>query len=90
MFIYLILRKQGDEAKLKTPSGEIKMAKVEDVYAVIDQDGNYGIFHNEDGWAVTRLEGCWPLDSDLSGLYEHPEGIRLDEEQVEKLGIRKY
>jgi len=58
-----------------------------EIFARPNEDGSYSILHVEDGQAVTRLDGCWPLDSNLSGSYEHPEGIRLDAEQVQSLGI---
>ena len=58
-----------------------------EIFARINEDGNYDILHAEDGERVTYLDNCWPLDSSLSGSYEHPEGIRLDLEQVESLGI---
>lgn len=47
----------------------------------------YAILYITDGYPVTRLPGCWPLHSELSGYYEHPEGILLDAEQVERLAI---
>ena len=47
----------------------------------------YAILTVDDGLAVTGLPGCWPDGSDLSGSYEHPEGIILDREQVKRLGI---
>lgn len=57
-----------------------------EIFARENADGNFDIFH-EDGVAVTSLDGCWPLNSSLSGSYQHPEGIVLDREQVESLGI---
>jgi hypothetical protein len=57
------------------------------IYAKQNENGNYDILDSEDGCPITRLENCWPLDSELSGLYEHPAGIKLDLEQVEKLNI---
>lgn len=58
-----------------------------EIFARLNEDGSYSVLHVEDGQAVSRLDGCWPLDSDLAGSYEHPEGIRLDAEQVRTLGI---
>jgi hypothetical protein len=47
----------------------------------------FHITYVEDGTAVTRLSGCWPLGSDLGGGYEHAAGIYLDVDQVRTLDI---
>lgn len=45
----------------------------------------------DSGEVVTALEKnmplAWPVDSDLSAHYEHPEGIILSKEDAESLGI---
>ena len=57
------------------------------IFARRDEFGAYSIHEVTTGKPVTRLPGSWPLDSDLGGAYEHPEGIRLDLAQVERLSI---
>jgi hypothetical protein len=59
----------------------------EKVFGRMNEDGNVDLLHVEDGEAVTRYEGCWPLNSELSGAYEHPAGIELSVEDAEELGI---
>ena len=48
------------------------------------------ILHVEDGAPVTRIPGAhttYPVGSNLSCEWEHPEGIVLTEEDTKKLGI---
>jgi hypothetical protein len=53
----------------------------------IDDDGN-AIILEDDGSIVTRIDAnVYPVGSDLSARYEHPEGIVLTVEDAEKLGI---
>jgi hypothetical protein len=53
----------------------------------INDDGNAIILH-ENGEMVTRIDAnVYPVGSDLSARYEHPEGIVLTVEDAEKLGI---
>jgi hypothetical protein len=59
----------------------------EKVFGRKNADGNIDLLHWETGEAVTRYPGCWPLDSELSGAYEHPAGIKLSVEDAEELGI---
>ena len=55
----------------------------------INDDGNAIILH-ESGEMVTRIDAnVYPVGSDLSARYEHPEGIVLTVEDAEKLGIEK-
>jgi hypothetical protein len=59
----------------------------EKVFGRINEEGSVDLLHYETGEAVTRYEGCWPLNSELSGAYEHPAGIELSVEDAEELGI---
>jgi hypothetical protein len=59
----------------------------EKIFGRINASGNVVLLHWETGEAVTRYEGCWPLNSDLGGSYEHPEGIELSREDAENLEI---
>jgi hypothetical protein len=53
----------------------------------INSDSNAVIFEN-DGSAATRIDAnVYPVGSDLSARYEHPEGIVLTVADAEKLGI---
>lgn len=55
----------------------------------INDDGNAIILH-ESGEMVTRIDAnVYPVGSDLSARYEHPEGIVLTVEDAERLGIEK-
>ena len=50
-------------------------------------DGNYDILH-EDGSAATIIDAnAYPVGSDLSTRYEHPEGIVLDLDGITACGI---
>jgi len=56
-----------------------------------EKNGNYGILDDE-GYPVTRIErkqgqAIYPVGSNLSTNYEHPEGIILSLKDVQKLGI---
>ncbi len=53
----------------------------------INSDSNAVIFEN-DGSVVTRIDAnVYPVGSNYSARYEHPEGIVLTVEDAEKLGI---
>jgi len=55
----------------------------------LDEDGNAVIFEN-DGAIATRIDAnVYPVGSDLSARYEHPEGIILTVEDAQKLGIEE-
>jgi hypothetical protein len=58
-----------------------------EIFGRINSEGNVDLLHSETGEAVTRHEGCWPLNSNLSGAYEHPEGIELSKEDAQTLNI---
>lgn len=53
------------------------------------ENGTIGLFH-DGGEVVTRLGKpwpvVWPVNSDVSAYYEHPDGIFLDESGFAKLG----
>lgn len=67
------------------------MENINDVFARKNEQGNYDLLYL-DGTAVTRISDAikpvvWPVDCDLSGYYDHPEGIVLTLEDVKKLGV---
>lgn len=58
------------------------------LFARKTDDGNYLIAYVADGAPVTKLDiNIYPVESNMSAKYEHPEGIILTEEDVKKLGI---
>jgi hypothetical protein len=60
----------------------------------IDENGNASLFEN-DGNATTRIENLpaykmvYPVGSDLSVAYEHPEGVVLTIEDAKKIGLKE-
>ena len=59
-----------------------------EMFGRIDKNGNVAVLWKEDGEPVTRMDAnVYPVDSDLSVRYEHPEGIVLSVEDAEKIGI---
>lgn len=54
----------------------------------VNVEGNAHIF-NEDGSSATKLPfwGIYPIGSNLSVQYEHPQGIDLTLEEVLRLNI---
>lgn len=53
-----------------------------------NDDGNAVIMWAEDGSAVTRIDAdVYPVGSELSARYEHPEGIVLSINDAERIGI---
>lgn len=50
-------------------------------------EGHVRLFHS-DGEVVTQLNATvWPVGSDLSARYEHPEGIVLTRDDARKIGV---
>jgi len=61
--------------------------KKQEMFARKNENGNYAILDNE-GYAITKLDAnVYPVGSNLSARYEHPEGIELTEADVKKLNI---
>jgi hypothetical protein len=53
----------------------------------INDDGN-AIILEDDGSIVTRIDAnVYPVGSNCSARYEHPEGITLTIEDAQRLGI---
>jgi hypothetical protein len=62
--------------------------KYGEFFGALTEDGNVAVLHVEDGLAANRLDASvWPVGSQLSARYDHPEGIVLTREDAEKLGI---
>ncbi|EMH9024378.1 hypothetical protein ACXITB_04275 [Proteus mirabilis] len=56
-----------------------------------NENGNIDVLYVDDGYPVTKLDDSFPIvypvDSNLSAYYEHPEGITLTEEDAQKIGL---
>ena len=60
----------------------------DNIYGVENEEKNIVLLYADSGEAVTRLnENVYPVGSDFSTRYEHPEGIVLEREDAEKIGI---
>lgn len=57
------------------------------IFYRLDTNGHAHILHEDDGSPVTRLPGTNPINSDLDGAYEHPEGVVLTEADAIALGL---
>ena len=63
------------------------MTQINEIFGRINENGNVDLLCTETGETVTRFAGCWPLSSNMSGEYEHSEGIELSREDAENLDI---
>lgn len=60
----------------------------DEIFGRINDNGNVALFYAEEGEAVTELdESVYPVGSNQSARYEHPEGIVLEIDDARKLGI---
>ena len=58
------------------------------IFGRLDENGNVMVLNAEDGSVVTRIDAnVYPVDSELSARYEHPEGIVLTARDAELIGI---
>ena len=89
--IGLKIRENDDSALVtvieKTSPAVFEIPNEPEIFGRINGNGNVDLLHWESGEAVTRYAECWPLNSDLSGSYEHAEGIELSREAAESLEI---
>jgi hypothetical protein len=57
------------------------------LFGRVTEDGHVAVF-NEDGSVATRIDArVWPLGSDLSGAYEHPQGITISRAEADKINL---
>jgi hypothetical protein len=55
-----------------------------------NDEGNAVVLNVVDGSAVTRIDAnVYPVGSELSARYEHPEGIVLTVADAKKIGIEE-
>lgn len=52
-------------------------------------DGNIDVLYVEDGYPVTRLDidDVYPVGSTASAKYEHADGIIIDRETADRIGL---
>ncbi|ELQ4186790.1 hypothetical protein QSO38_004404 [Escherichia coli] len=64
-------------------------ASISEVFGRINKNGNVDILFIEDGSPVTRLDvdNVYPVGSEVSTRYDHPEGIELTLSDAERIGI---
>lgn len=64
---------------------------INSIFGRVNSSGNVDVLYADDGYAVTRFDNTiatvYPVDSDFSAAYEHPEGITLTQEDAEKIGL---
>jgi hypothetical protein len=59
------------------------------IFGQLTENGNVAIFYVQDGDVVTKLDAnVYPVNSDLSAKYEHPEGIILSKTDAKNLKIK--
>lgn len=84
-----------DDGAIFEYSGALNVAKslakeylLAQVFGRMNGDGNVELLMVEDGSAVTRLDAdLYPVDSDVSTRYEHPNGIVLSVDDAKRIGI---
>lgn len=61
---------------------------MENIFGRINDQGNVNVL-DSDGYPVTRMDDCtiYPIDSQTSVCYEHPDGIVITKEDAEKIGL---
>jgi hypothetical protein len=62
---------------------------MKDYFYRVNEEGNAQVFEKS-GYVATKLNigTVYPIDSNLSVMYEHPNGIVLSISDAEKLGIK--
>lgn len=64
---------------------------INSIFGRINNSGNVEVFFSECGESVTRLDESiatiYPVDSDFSAAYEHPNGIVISKEDASKIGL---
>ena len=64
------------------------MTTTNEMFYRVDENGNAVVFHDS-GEVVTKIDASvYPVDSDFSARYEHPNGIVLTVADSEKVGIK--
>ena len=64
------------------------MQSINEMFGRVNAEGNVEVLFVESGELVTRIdENFYPVGSDLSVRYEHPEGITLTMDDAKSLGL---
>lgn len=68
---------------------DFSMMDLQDVFGRINSEGNVDILDINEGCRVNRLDvdGIYPVNSNFSTRYDHPEGIVISLADAQKLGI---
>lgn len=62
--------------------------KYGEFFGRLNKNGSVDVLHVDSGEVATRLDATvYPVGSDFSARYEHPEGIVLSRADAEMLGI---
>jgi hypothetical protein len=62
--------------------------EIDGMFFRVTAEGSAAVLYATDGSAVTRIDAnVYPVGSDLSARYEHPEGIVLTLADAQSLGI---
>ncbi|EIS4806070.1 hypothetical protein ACSD30_000745 [Escherichia coli] len=62
---------------------------ISEVFGRINNNGTVTVLYADSGIAVNRLDvdGLYPVGSELSTRYDHPEGIEITVEDAQRFGI---
>ena len=65
---------------------------IDSIFGRINPEGDFHVLYVDDGSPVTRFDETirtvYPVDSELSVLYEHPDGIVLTPADAKKIGLK--
>ncbi|EEF8013771.1 hypothetical protein GWR30_23290 [Salmonella enterica] len=64
-------------------------ALINEVFGRINESGNVDVLYSETGEQVTRLDvnGVYPVGSEFSTRYDHPDGIVISVEDAKRIGL---
>lgn len=64
------------------------MTTINEMFGRVNNEGNVDVFFVETGESVTRIDAnVYPVGSELSVRYEHPEGITLTMADANSIGL---
>ena len=70
---------------------QLDIMQKQEIFGISNDDNTVSLYHCECGEAVTRLDEdmpmVWPVNSDLSGYYEHPNGIIITLDTANSIGL---
>ena len=78
------------DGRLYSPKQELK-TMINDIFGRVNESGNVDVLYKSEGEAVCKfdetLPTIYPVDSNHSAYYEHPEGITLERADADKIGL---